>query len=171
MSPHWLAIIAYSEVGLMCVCAAIAERKRERVAGAGWFWLALAAAMMALALGKQFQLGDWLSDLGRGVARSEGWYRERRAVQEDVIGAVAALGILAALLGAQALLPARRRHALAFACVVCLACFIVIRAVSLHDVDLLLYGRPVAGLRLSAMLESGGQLALGCIALLAVCRR
>src|SRR5262249_39019652 len=45
----------------------------------GW-WL-LAALLGALGLNKELDLQTLLFDLGRRMAKSEGWYDERRAVQ------------------------------------------------------------------------------------------
>jgi hypothetical protein len=129
------------------------------------FWALLIVLFVFLGLNKQIDLQTWLTELGRKVARAQGWYDQRAKVQAIFVGAVAVcgLGLLAFLLDrTRELLP---RHALAFVGLVLLACYVVLRTSSFHDVDrVLAWG--VFGCRLSWLLELLGVICVGTCATL-----
>ncbi|MHC4588323.1 MAG: hypothetical protein ACYTAQ_03040, partial [Planctomycetota bacterium] len=115
-------------------------------------------------LNKQIDLQSWLADVGRDMAKAQGWYEQRGRVQTIFVGAVAVSGlwVLAFLLDrTRDLLP---RHALAFGGLVLLACFVILRTSSFHDVDRVL-GWGVGGMKLSWVLELLG---ITCVGLCAV---
>ena len=145
------------------------EERRARERSAAYrasflFWALLVLLFVFLGLNKQIDLQTWLTDVGRRVAQAQGWYEQRARVQTIFVGAVAVLGLwaLAFLLDrTRELLP---RHALAFGGLVLLACFVILRSSSFHDVDRVL-GWGVLGMRLSWMLELLG---ITCVGLCAV---
>jgi hypothetical protein len=128
------------------------------------FWALLILLFVFLGLNKQIDLQTWLTDVGRRVARAQGWYEQRARVQTIFVGAVAVLGlwVLAYLLDrTREFLP---RHALAFGGLVLLACFVILRTSSFHGVDHVL-GWDALGMRLSWALELLG---ITCVGLCAV---
>ncbi|MHC4966049.1 MAG: hypothetical protein ACYTGE_14200 [Planctomycetota bacterium] len=128
------------------------------------FWALLIALFLFLGLNKQIDLQSWLADVGRDMAKAQGWYEQRGRVQTIFVGAVAVSGlwVLAFLLDrTRDLLP---RHALAFGGLVLLACFVILRTSSFHDVDRVL-GWGVGGMKLSWVLELLG---ITCVGLCAV---
>ncbi len=166
LNGDWAGVAAYLTAAALCGWAAFRERRRGiRVVGlASWFWLALAGVLVLLGVARQWGLGPWLTDLGREIARSEGWYPRRRPIQADAIKVVLLFGAFALTVGAATLLPVSKRHLLAFAATDYLVCFFLVRAISLHGVDSLLYGHPVIGVRLNSVLELGGTLAVALVA-------
>jgi hypothetical protein len=129
------------------------------------FWALLILLFVFLGLNKQIDLQTWLTDVGRRVAEAQGWYEQRARVQTIFVGAVLVLGLwmLAFLLDrTRELLP---RHALAFGGLVMLACFVILRASSFHDVDRVL-GWGVLGMRLSWTLELLGIICVGLCAVM-----
>jgi hypothetical protein len=133
-------------------------------------WLSLAVGLCALGVNKQLDLQTALTELGRMLARSQGWYEERREVQMAFIGGVLLAGLWtfrAVWLLARGNL-ARLRAALLG--MVFLLCFVAIRASSMHHVDILL-GVRVGGLKMNAILELGGIALVALGAYLAELRR
>jgi hypothetical protein len=121
------------------------------------FWVVLAAALALLGVGRAFELGPWLTDRGREIAEAQGWYEDRRAVQAPAVEAVLAGGAAGVALGLLWWLrAASREHPLAFMAIVYLVTFVLVRAISLHAVDRVLYTDRFAGVRPNAVLELAG---------------
>jgi hypothetical protein len=163
----WLATLAYFGAATCCWAAARRirpEYRRTPTLRREWrLWRALAAALAALGVNKQLDLQSALTELGRLLARSGGWYAERRSVQLAFVLAVGVAALAAAALG---LWATRRTSAPARAAVVGFAAllgFVVARAASFHDVD-----RSIAaewlGLRIGSLVELGALLALAAAA-------
>lgn len=142
----WVTVGAYAVAAVACGLAA------RRV---GRPWLGMAVVMVLLCVNKQLDLQSLLTDLGRIVARAQGWYRERRVVQRDVI-----VGMLALSLGGASWVLLRWRefwshHRLLFGGLVFLGTFIAVRAISFHHVDRLLKTQFI-GVRTNGVLELTG---------------
>ena len=128
------------------------------------FWALLAGLCLFLGINKQLDLQGWLTEVGRQIAREQGWIHERRRVQSLVVGLIALGGLttLATLLYlTRELLP---RHVPAFAGTILLACFLLSRAVSFHHLDVLL-NRRLLGIEAVYALELAG---IACVAVCAV---
>jgi hypothetical protein len=118
-------------------------------------WLGLAMVLLLLGINKQLDLQTALTEVGRMMARSEGWYAMRRAVQLVFILTVAAGGwwlFRSVLVLARGNLRQMRSVLLG---TVFLLCFVTIRAASFHHVDRLL-GLHLGAVKLNALLELGG---------------
>jgi hypothetical protein len=158
-----LRVAAYLGCAAACALAASGERAASR-SGARvtpGFWWALAVLLLALGLARDLGLEGDLTQAGRHFARSEGLYPDRRPAQRLAIEVLVAA---AAAIGAAGLVfrGARwRRYRLPFSVTVALCCYVLVRAVSLHDVDLLLYDTTIGGVTLGAAIE------LAVVALLA----
>ena len=89
----WLTVVVYLIAAALCfrVCRAIGNvenAKKERRA-----WALMTAAFGALAVNKQLDLQTALTESARILAKWQGWYGERRAVQVLFL-AVVALGAI-----------------------------------------------------------------------------
>ena len=118
--------------------------------------------MSALLVARISGAGSALSDLGRQEALKGGWYWSRRPLQAL---AVAVLGVASTLVAVALLRRAAGRAAQylpAALCVLALVAFALTRLVSLHQVDTLLYRRPIVGVKIASIAE------LFCTLLLAV---
>ncbi|WP_145272189.1 hypothetical protein [Tautonia plasticadhaerens] len=132
------------------------------------FWRILAAGMLVLGINKQLDLQTLILVAGRGLAREQGWYEDRQAVQRAFIFAVAVVGIGALSAFAFLFRSAALRRPLAPIGVFALFAFVLVRASSFHHVDVLL-GGALLGVRVNLLLELGGILlvslsAIRCIA-------
>lgn len=156
LNSNGVRVAAYLLAAALCACAAMTgarspARRRTHVAP----WVLLAGLMVALGLAREVDLGPWVTAVGRHRAVIEGWYDDRRELQFWSVWAVAAATALTALV---LLFALRRRSwpvapaALAASCIVG---FVLIRAISFHDLDALLYRRNYRGVLVNTGFELG----------------
>lgn len=117
------------------------------------FWAVVVLVMLVLGVNKQLDLQTWLTEVGRDVSRSQGWYERRRPVQAAFIVLIALVGGASTLLLARTMRRALRRVIGAVLGIGALVTFVVVRAASFHYVDVLL-GR--GRVHLNWVLELGG---------------
>lgn len=160
----WLTVVAYALAAVLCFIAArrglaaddsAPGRRRYRV------WLGVAVLMLILCVNKQLDLQSLFTDIGRTLARQEGWYGQRRIVQRWFVLMVAAAGVGAFALLAWKSRSVLRERTLLLVGLSALIVFIVIRAASFHHVDVLINSR-LLGVRFNVILE------LGAVVLIAI---
>jgi hypothetical protein len=151
----WIVVAAYAAGALLAFAAASRARARERS-----FWLATAVVLVLLGINKQLDLQTDLTQAGRFLARSEGWYRSRKIAQGVFILAIA-VGAAAcgALLWGWLRDAASSVKAAALGVVVLLA-FIFVRAASFHHIDYWI-AINIAGMRSGWWLELLGVAIIG----------
>jgi hypothetical protein len=124
-------------------------------------WAGLALMLLLLGLNKQLDLQTLFTDIGRLMAKDEGWYADRRFFQLVFIVALACAGVVVM----RGLWRFARGHLrdmrLALMGAVGLTCFVAIRAASFHHFDIFI-GSEVAGLTFNAILEIGA-ISLICV--------
>ena len=157
----WVIVAAYLIAIACCVRAwrrdaAAARAARadvvERARFVPWFWLAVAVILVLLAVNKPLDLHDLLTDYGRRVARSGGWYKQRRTVQLAFALAVGAgTAAVLALVGLR-LRPALGRYAVVLAGLWLLAVYVGLRVTSFHHVDAW-FGTRMRGVKLHWIVE------------------
>jgi hypothetical protein len=168
-----LRIAAYLIVAVGCAFLAIREASNGNKASdrnrAVLFWCCVAAIMTAFSVGRFTELGPWLTDRGSDFAEWQGWYDERRRYQAALVRALIAAGAIGITCGVLWLVRASsRQHPLAFTAVVYLVTFVGVRAISLHQIDRVLYTDRAAGVRPNAVLELAGTALLGVAVLVAL---
>ena len=141
----WVTVAAYFAASLACF---LMHRRSRSVAVASGIWGVLSLALLFLAINKQLDLQTLLTVAGRSVAKSQGWYEQRRSVQSAFIASLGAAGFLCVGAVAYALRRAPRSAWLALCGLMFLGGFVLIRAASFHHVDSLL-GFRLVGLRLN----------------------
>ena len=154
----WCITGGYLAASVICFVVARREgvAKPEANRSSMRFWLALAAMMLALGLNKQLDLQTLLTQMGREIARSGGWYGERRVIQAAFAFNCAVLGAVFAGIGLRMIWGQKLAAYLAYLGVVFLVTFVVIRAASFHHIDTILYRLPAFGNRVNFGLEFGG---------------
>ena len=161
----WFTVFAYALAAALCVRAAIrsADLPQPQRTPATRLWIGLGALFVVLAINKQLDLQSWFTGVGRDLARSEGWYENRRTVQFVFIVALAVGGF--ATLCALAWLTRRawRTAGLALIGTGFLITFVIIRAASFHHFDEFI-GFEVVGVRMNWVLELGG---IACVTIAA----
>jgi hypothetical protein len=136
----WFTVVAYLVTAALCGCAmARARSLSQRSVGFGLteqqFWLAMTVIFLCLGINKQLDLQSLFTEIGRTLARSEGWYRNRRTYQ---LAFIEGLALIAVALVALLLWIFRRSHPtirMALLGVVFTTAFVVLRAASFHHVD------------------------------------
>jgi hypothetical protein len=125
-----LRLFAYSVLGASCLLAAVPAATPQRR-----ILIAMAVTAFLLGLGMWFDVAGDLAEFGRRTAGSEGWYGDRRPVQAAVI-----IGIIffTTSLAAAFWMVAKPRTASTHVPVLLislLACYVLVRAISLHQLD------------------------------------
>ncbi len=118
-------------------------------------WTAIAVLLALLGVSELLQLQPALTNFGRSTAFDEGWYWHRQGIQAALTRIGAAITVV---LGFGLLLSARRTSlecAIALACAVMIVGYVLVRAVSLHQLDTLLL-RTTFGLHWSRIAEFAG---------------
>jgi hypothetical protein len=161
----WTITVAYFVVAGLCFWAGRREKEQSLGRARQWhapvFWFTLCGLMVALGFNKQLDLQSDLTEVGRSVARSEGWYENRRIVQAIFVFLFACGAIAAVAAAAWFMRDLWRRYRLAFIGIIYLCTFVIIRAASFHHIDTLLYHLPGAQYWVNTFLELGGNAILG----------
>jgi uncharacterized membrane protein (UPF0136 family) len=152
----WLTVVLYFAAAVVCFRVG---RNREwglSRSEVSLFRL-LTLGLVALGVNKQLDLQTALTELGRMVAAEGDWYDQRRGVQKAFIMAV---GLTALAMVASAAVMMRRMPMATHVTTVGalgLVAFVVIRASSLHHVDLFIHGNW-HGVRANWVIEIGSLL-------------
>lgn len=152
---NWILVGGYLLVAALTQVARLRQRRRATSADGVWtpFWLLTGAVLVVMAIARAGGIVDVIGDLGRERALNSGWYGSRRPVQAAVVIAVG-LGWLISVSVASWRTPDRRRRylpmGLAF---VTLSAFAAIRIVSLHQIDTVLHGTHIGGIRVGTLTE------------------
>lgn len=154
----WFTVWSYGLAALLAAWTA-KMTSRDRVAEGGprarTLWIGIAILLALLCINKQLDLQSLLTDIGRVISKSQGWYGERREFQRwFVLGTLAVAG----LFGIWFVCKYRLfwlNHRLLVSGLFFLLSFIVVRAISFHHVDQLL-GTRLAGIKLNWLLELSG---------------
>ena len=146
----WVTVAAYAVAAVLCWLAAGKSPKTER----RW-WQALAVILALLCINKQIDLQTLFTDIGRTVAKNQGWYEDRRPYQYMFVGAILALMLVAAVLMVARLRRAGAQVKLSMVGLAMLMGFVFIRAASLERIDALI-NRQIGTPRVNHWLEIGG---------------
>jgi hypothetical protein len=118
-------------------------------------WIAIAVLFLVLGICREFDIQSAITDYWRSVARHQGWYGDRRSFQPVIILAIGMGFLIALVMLGKALPNLSPITQLAVMGAIMLLAYIAVRAVSLHDVDVLA-GMTVLGLRLGWIMEFSG---------------
>lgn len=126
----WGITLAYGvTVVVLCLCWVRAPRSERR------FWCVLVFALGFLALNKQLDLQVLLNAYGRCVAKSQGWFDARRAVQAAFVAVFLLVLLMLLGRGLWVIWPKRRQMAGLIAGIFVLCLFVAARAMSIQHVD------------------------------------
>ena len=177
----WVTVVAYFVAAWLCMQAFNTEKRGPirpwrkavpsmfRVLRKHWprpplparraaLWVLVAMIFVALGINKQLDLQTLLTEVGKKVAHSGGWYEQRRVVQAIFVALVGGFGLMAIWLlfrltqGGQL-----RDFRLPLAGLAVVVAFVVARAASFHHMDVFI-GTEVLGLRMNTLFELGGVL-------------
>jgi hypothetical protein len=159
----WFTVFSYFACALATFCASRAARDTER--RAFLFWSAICLLMILLGINKQLDLQSLFTEVGRQIARYQGWMDNRRVVQFWFIILFAAAALTSFVAFAFFMRDLFRRFRLAFLGLFFLITFIVIRAAGFHHVDEILQSK-LMNVKMNWLLELSGIYAIVAAALI-----
>lgn len=156
----WSIVVGYFLSSSLCLWNAVLEgsagSRRKAL-----FWRVLAVLLFCLGVNKQFDLLSWFWVTGRQLARDQGWYMQRRGVQEWIMGLSGAGAVVIGSICCWRVRSAPRGYMFAILGVAFLLCFVLARALSFHYLDQVL-GLQIAGFSVNRTLECAG-IVLVCV--------
>ncbi len=147
--------ISYVAAAIACLLVGLflEQRPGKDTRAQANFWLGLTTLLLVLAAMKVIGVQDAVLHRVREFAWDDGWYSSRRPLQAKIIGAIlVAVGIFLAIV-LYKLHSLRGSLGAPVIAVTFLLTFILIRAISLHQVDSLIYRSDFAGVQVSAIAE------------------
>ncbi|MBM3605893.1 MAG: hypothetical protein FJX25_14480 [Alphaproteobacteria bacterium] len=157
----WLTVASYGAAALLSI-AVWRQMKHQRGRA---FWGILIAVLVFLALNKQLDLQSALTAAGRCLSRTQGWYDNRRMVQEAFIGTLLGVLVLGMIVAMLALRGSLGRNLPALLGLVVVLGFVMVRAASFHQFDHLIGARSL-GVSNNFLFENAGLLLISLNAVL-----
>ena len=163
----WFTVASYCTCALAAAMACRVHRKADR--RSLFFWSLICLLMILLGINKQLDLQSLFTEVGRQVARAQGWYGRRRTVQFWFIVAFGTVALAAFLSVTVIMRDLCRRFMLALTGLFFLITFVVTRAASFHHFDEML-GLRLYGAKMNWVLELTGIFTVTAAALQEVVR-
>lgn len=163
----WVTVAAYAAASALAACAAFRPAKNSSGglhSAKSRLWLGVAVLMACLCINKQLDLQSLLTDIGRVMARRQGWYEQRRDFQKLLVLAILAGSGIFASWFIWRFREFWLNHKLLTAGLLFLLTFIVVRAISFHHFDVFI-SRTIFGVRMNWLLELTGILLIALAAL------
>ena len=152
----WITVALYLWASISCWKTAskfsLVDRQTSQEC---YTWRAISVLFLALGINKQLDLQSAITEVGRMLAVTEGWYDRRGIVQLDFIIFVA---IVCAIVAISLLIWARNAPVstwLALIGTTLVLGFVLMRAASFHHMDRFI-GEKLLGIRWNWILEMGG---------------
>ena len=149
----WFTVGSYFGCAILGAIMVFVNRKRDREFLL--FWSTISLLMILLGINKQLDLQSLFTEVGRQIARAQGWIDYRRTVQFWFIVVFGTTVMGAFLLFVIMMKDLFGRFTLAFSGLFFLLGFIIIRASSFHHFDEVL-GFRVFELKMNWVLELAG---------------
>jgi hypothetical protein len=149
----WFTVGSYYACSLVAFVAALTDKDVERKSF--FFWCGVGFLMILLAVNKQYDIQSLFTEMGRQIARAQGWMDQREIVQFWFIMVFGASATVALLLFSIVMRDLFRRFILAFSGLFFLLAFLVIRAVSIHSFDMIIQFKYL-GVKMNWLFELTG---------------
>jgi hypothetical protein len=163
----WFTVGSYFACAIVALIAVLINQMGGR--RSCFFWSMISLLMILLGINKQLDLQSLFTEVGRQVARAQGWMDHRRIVQFWFIVTFGTTTMGAFLLFAIIRRDLFRRFMLAFTGLFFLLSFIVIRAVGFHHFDEML-GFKLVGAKMNWLVELTGIYSISIAGLLEIVR-
>ncbi len=151
----WATVIGYWGTAVICALHVFRQNQPVPKIKSGRFWRGAAVGMFLLGVNKQGDLTGLLTNAIRGAAWRDNWFFARHTLQLAAIAGGIAIAFILFFILAWLLRPKRWPQWLALLGIVYLTGFALVRAVSLHAIDYILYA-SVSGIQLNWIFELGG---------------
>ncbi len=162
----WLLVAAYFFTTIIAIKLALSSslRQLEHSIKHKRFWLIIASIIFFLGVIKYFGLVSLLSGIGRYYAYRDGWYERRGAFQVVFIIGITTFILIAAMCFKYQSTGIWRNNWLTVMALFYLLLLVLIRIISFHYIDSLIYS-SFMGVRLYWVLELSGVFCIGYTAL------
>ena len=152
----WITVVLYlwASVSSWKTASKLSSVHRQ-ISQERYTWRAISVLFLALGINKQLDLQSAITEVGRILAVTEGWYNRRGVVQLDFIIFVA---MVCAIVAISLLIWARNAPVstwLALIGTMLVLGFVLMRAASFHHMDRFI-GEKLLGIRWNWILEMGG---------------
>ena len=149
----WFTAISYVLCAVMALSMYGFNRITDRQASS--FWLTIGCLMLMLGVNKQLDLQSLFTEMGRQVARAQGWMENRRMVQFWFILLFGSIFLCVFAWFTAVFRHLYRRFLLAFTGLFLLLSYIIVRAASFHHFDEIIQFR-FSGIKLNWIFELTG---------------
>lgn len=151
----WLITGSYFACGVLAALIATFHRQMEEKHTVK-FWHVVSLIMVLLGLNKQLALQILLTEIGRHIAQTQGWYDQRRILQFSFIIVFAVTFTTAFIWFAKKYRDSFRRYMLVFCGLFFLLGFVIMRAATFHHFNDLIQIELFYGLTMNWALELTG---------------
>lgn len=135
----WFTVSAYLACAIMAFLAARSHFEKDRRPFI--FWGIVSLLMLLLAINKQLDIQSLFTEIGRQIARHQGWMEQRRTVQFWFIVLFGTISITGFIVFACRLRDLFKRFRTALVGLFFLLCFIIVRAAGFHHFDEILQAK------------------------------
>lgn len=163
----WFTVGSYFACAILSLILALTNQNADR--RSFLFWGMISLLMILLGINKQLDLQSLFTEVGKQIAKAQGWMDDRRTVQFWFIVAFGSTAMGAFLSFAIIRRDLFRRFMLAFTGLFFLLSFIVIRAAGFHHFDAML-GFRLFGAKMNWLLELTGIYSIVVAGLLEIVR-
>ena len=163
----WLTVVAYFITALIALRIYLSSQQlftEDVVTKQKLFWLVIALTMIFLGINKQLDLQSLFTAIGKYYAYRDGWYQHRRGIQVAVIAGIIVSMFMVMLLFMYHVKTILKSNWLAIVGLFFLLMFVIIRATSFHQIDILI-NTYIYGIRMNWILELSGITAIALSAL------
>ena len=158
LNSEWSAVLGYGAVVVLALTLGRLEQRGaiadSRVGSWPAFWFTTALLALSMGVGRVLHAGGRAADLGRRQALAGGWYEERRGLQAVVIATLAVLAVVTIWICIRRWGSRLRAGYLTVGLLMsALVCYSVVRVVSLHQIDSLVWGNEAGGVTFGSLIE------------------
>ncbi len=154
----WYTVVSYYACSLVAFAAAWINKNVERKSF--FFWCGAGFLMILLGINKQFDIQSLFTEMGRQMARAQGWMDQRESVQFSFIMVFGISAVSAFLLFSIVMRDLFGRFRLAVSALFFLLGFIIVRAVSIHSFDMIIQFKYL-GVKMNWLFELTGIYLIG----------
>jgi hypothetical protein len=169
----WLTVIMYFVTSFFCIASARRKDIKSPSKHSGSqrrLWWFIAIVLILLGINKQLDLQTLMTEVGKMLAKQQGWYEQRREAQAFFIALILSGGLVSIEFVRRAYQKVWKENWLTFVGLFFLICFVMIRAASFHHIDSFLGGRFLA-IKMNWILEIGGIICIMASAITRLKRR
>lgn len=153
----WLTVFAYFVCFYKCISVLKYKDRifNDPITRQHMLWILIACTMLLLGINKQLDLQTFFTATARYLAMEQGWYAERQIYQKGFIIGIGIVGLISMMTLVSMFYKVIQVHLFAIVGVCVLMVFVLIRALSFHNMDSFL-SESFLGIKANWALELSG---------------